>query len=181
MAKIVKVTFKPLDILVLSLWRKFSGQAGGCQRPVAPGRCQTFPTGPVRASDPPVTSVRDPLVTDARTSSSPGLIRVLVADDHTFVREGIISQLLRSGRCDVVAEGANGVDAVVLARETRPDVAVLAVSMPCLNGVEVVHRIRAELPATRILVLSIHGSESSRQTIRSCSCDMPFTRGVFLA
>src|SRR6185503_15014997 len=117
MAKIVKVTFKPLDILVLSLCRKFSGQAGGCQRPVAPGRCQTFPTGPVRASDPPVTSVRDPLVTDARTSSSPSLIRVLVADDHTFVREGIISLLLRSGRCDVVAEGANGVDAVVLARE----------------------------------------------------------------
>jgi len=103
-----------------------------------------------------VTSVRDPLVTDARTSSSPSLIRVLVADDHTFVREGIISLLLRSGRCDVVAEGANGVDAVALARETRPDVAVLAVSMPCLNGVEVVRRIRAELPATRILVLSIH-------------------------
>src|SRR6185503_14030376 len=51
---------------------------------------------------------------------------------------------LRSGSCDVVAEAANGVDAVALARETRPDVAVFDVSMPRLNGVEVVRRIRAD-------------------------------------
>ena len=100
--------------------------------------------------------IRDPLVAYARSLGSPGLIRVLVADDHTIVREGIISLLLKSGSCDVVAEAANGIDAIALALETRPDVAVLDVSMPRLNGVEVVRRIRAELPGTRILVLSMH-------------------------
>src|SRR5262245_12863269 len=100
--------------------------------------------------------IRDPLMAYARTLSAPGIIRVLVADDHTIVREGIISLLLKSGDCDVVAEASNGVEAIELALETKPDVAVLDVSMPRLNGVEVVRRIHAELPKTRILVLSMH-------------------------
>ena len=100
--------------------------------------------------------IRDPLIAFARELSAPGLIRVLVADDHAVVREGIISLLLKSGSCDVVAEASNGVEAVELALETRPHVAVLDVTMPRLNGVEAVRRIHAELPETRILVLSMH-------------------------
>jgi CheY-like chemotaxis protein len=66
-----------------------------------------------------VQPIRDRLIAFARTMSSPTLIRVLVADDHTIVREGVISLLLRSGACDVVAEASNGLDAIELALETR--------------------------------------------------------------
>jgi len=100
--------------------------------------------------------------------TAPGLIRVLVADDHTVVREGVVSLLLKSGNCDVVAEASDGVEAVELALETRPDVAVLDVTMPRLNGIEVVRRIHAELPQTRILVLSMHGDrEHILQNLRA--------------
>lgn len=86
-------------------------------------------------------------------------IRVLVADDHTIVREGIVSLLRDSGRCEVVAEAANGVEAVEKALATRPDVALIDITMPRLNGMEVVRRIRTELPATRVLVLTVHDDE----------------------
>jgi len=86
-------------------------------------------------------------------------IRVLVADDHTIVRQGIVSLLRDSGRCEVVAEAANGLEAVERALETKPDIALIDLTMPRLNGMEVVRRIRAELPATKVLVLTVHDDE----------------------
>ena len=86
-------------------------------------------------------------------------VRVLVADDHTLVRQGLVSLLAESGECEVVAEAADGVEAVERARATRPDVALLDLSMPRLSGLEAVRRIHAELPRTRILVLTAHEEE----------------------
>jgi DNA-binding NarL/FixJ family response regulator len=87
------------------------------------------------------------------------LIRVLIADDHTMVRESLVSVLNASGICQVVAEAADGVSAVEQALEFRPDVAIIDISMPRLNGVEVVRRLHLELPATRVLVLTMHEEE----------------------
>lgn len=87
------------------------------------------------------------------------MIRVLVADDHTIVRQGLVSLLTQSGDCEVVAEAADGLAAIEQALATRPDVAVLDISMPRLGGLEAVRRIHAELPATRILVLTAHDEE----------------------
>jgi DNA-binding NarL/FixJ family response regulator len=86
-------------------------------------------------------------------------IRVLVADDHTIVRQGLVSLLASSGECEVVAEAADGIEAVEQALRTRPDVAVLDISMPRLSGLEAVRRIHHELPQTRILVLTVHDEE----------------------
>lgn len=87
------------------------------------------------------------------------LIRVLIADDHTLVRESLVSVLNASGACQVVAEAADGVTAVEKALQLRPDVAIIDISMPGLSGVEVVRRLHAELPTTRTLVLTMHEEE----------------------
>lgn len=86
-------------------------------------------------------------------------ITVLLADDHTIVREGLAELLQHDGLCTIVAQAADGMEAVEKALETRPRVAVVDLSMPRLNGLEVVRRIRRELPETRLLVLTHHDEE----------------------
>ncbi|MGH8251658.1 MAG: response regulator [Steroidobacteraceae bacterium] len=86
-------------------------------------------------------------------------IRVLVADDHTIVREGLVSLLRDSGQCEIVAEAANGLEAVEKALATKPEVALIDITMPRLSGLEAVRRIREALPDTRILVLTVHDDE----------------------
>lgn len=87
------------------------------------------------------------------------MIRVLLADDHTLVRESLAAVLRASGDCLIVAEASDGVEAIDKALELRPDVAIVDLSMPRLNGIEVVRRLGAELPRTRVLVLTMHEEE----------------------
>lgn len=83
-------------------------------------------------------------------------MRVLIADDHTMIRESLVRILQAEPDVQVVAEASDGMEAVRLALETRPDVVVADLSMPRLNGIEVVRRLREALPATRVLVLTMH-------------------------
>ncbi|HQV48192.1 MAG: response regulator transcription factor, partial [Dokdonella sp.] len=86
-------------------------------------------------------------------------IRVLVADDHTILREGVVALLNGSGDCRVIGQAADGMRAVELALETEPDVIVLDISMPKLNGIDVIRRLSKELEHSRILVLTMHAEE----------------------
>jgi DNA-binding NarL/FixJ family response regulator len=86
-------------------------------------------------------------------------IRVLVADDHRIVREGLVRLLVEDGECQVVAEAADGLEAVERALATSPDVIVLDLAMPRLSGLEAVRRLRKELPRARILILTVHDEE----------------------
>ena len=83
-------------------------------------------------------------------------MRVLLADDHTMVRESLVGLLQAEGDVQVVAQAANGIEAVEQALETRPDVVVTDLSMGVLNGLEVIRRLRDALPGTRVLVLTMH-------------------------
>lgn len=83
-------------------------------------------------------------------------IRVLVADDHALVREGIRHVLEPDPEFRIVGEAATGPEALALAVEHRPDVAVLDISMPDQTGLQVAARLRRTLPETRILILSMH-------------------------
>jgi len=87
------------------------------------------------------------------------MIRLLLADDHTVVRESLVAALRAAGDCLVVAEAGDGVSAIEMALSTRPDVAIVDISMPGLNGIEVVRRLTEELPKTRVLVLTMHEEE----------------------
>ena len=82
--------------------------------------------------------------------------RLLVADDHTIVRQGLVSMLEETGECTVVAQAADGAEAVRLALEHEPDIVVTDLSMPRLGGLEVVRRLAEQLPKTRTLVLTVH-------------------------
>ena len=87
------------------------------------------------------------------------MIRVLLADDHTILRQGLVSILAKDDDCMVVGEASNGVEAVEKAFELEPQIAVIDISMPELNGMEVVKRIHQKLPDCRILVLTMHEEE----------------------
>ena len=83
-------------------------------------------------------------------------IRILLADDHTLVRAGIRSLLESIDDVVVVAEAGDGREALELIARHRPDVALLDIGMPGLNGLEVAKRIPHESPKTRIIILSMH-------------------------
>jgi len=95
-------------------------------------------------------------------------IRVLLAEDHTIVREGLRALLASQEDVTVVGEAENGQEAVERALELRPDVIVMDLSMPGLNGVDATRRIRKDLPATHVLVLSMYSTEEHvRPAIRA--------------
>lgn len=87
-------------------------------------------------------------------------LRILLADDHTIVRQGLRKVLEERSEWEVVAEAADGREAVRLAEQYRPDVAILDVAMPLLNGIEATRQIKRRLPDTRVLVLSMHADEA---------------------
>jgi len=86
--------------------------------------------------------------------------RVLLADDHTLVRAGIRSLLDNIEGVEVVAESGDGREALELIAKHRPDVALLDIGMPGLNGLEVASRTAQESPRTRVIILSMHGDET---------------------
>jgi DNA-binding NarL/FixJ family response regulator len=89
-----------------------------------------------------------------------GKIRVLLADDHAIVREGVKRILAGETDIEVVGEAADGAEAVALAERLRPDVAVLDISMPRLDGIEATRQIRAAVPETHTLALTMHADDS---------------------
>ena len=83
-------------------------------------------------------------------------IRVLLADDHAVVRQGFRMILGAHADMEIVGEAGNGREAVELAESLRPDVVVMDVAMPELNGIEATRRLSASCPLTRVLALSMH-------------------------
>lgn len=88
--------------------------------------------------------------------AKPGAIRVLLADDHKILREGLAGLLAEELDIEVIAEAADGQEAVELARRLRPDVVVMDITMPRLSGIEATRRIREELDGVSVIGLSIH-------------------------
>jgi DNA-binding NarL/FixJ family response regulator len=84
-------------------------------------------------------------------------IRVLLADDHHLVREGLRALLEKQPDIEVIAEVADGRAALEASRKFEPDVVVMDIAMPIMSGIDATRQISAELPATKIVVLSMHG------------------------
>ncbi len=86
-------------------------------------------------------------------------IRVLLADDHTIVREGLLSLLQSHQEIAVVGTAENGQEAIDKARSTFPDVIVMDVAMPLMNGIEATQQLKRMLPETKVIVLTMYADE----------------------
>jgi DNA-binding NarL/FixJ family response regulator len=86
-------------------------------------------------------------------------LRILIADDHDLMRRGVINLLLSHIGWEVCGEAKTGREAVTKSKEARPDIAILDIGMPELNGLEAAKRIRKASPSTEILILSMHYSD----------------------
>ena len=87
------------------------------------------------------------------------MLRILLADDHDVVRRGLRDQLSQHEGWEICGEASNGREAVKMALELTPDVVVLDLSMPELNGLEATRQIRRELPETEVLIFTMHDTE----------------------
>jgi two-component system NarL family response regulator len=87
------------------------------------------------------------------------MVRVIIADDHRLMREGTAALLGRDPQIEVIGLAANGIEALALAEEQRPDVLLLDLWMPELSGIEVCAEVRARLPGVHVLILTVSEQE----------------------
>jgi two-component system nitrate/nitrite response regulator NarL len=92
-------------------------------------------------------------------SAKKKIIKVLIADDHPVVRKGLQSYLARQGHLRIVGEAADGDEALRKARDLSPDVVLMDISMPGMNGLAVTEVLRKESPEMKVLVLSVHSNK----------------------
>ncbi len=103
--------------------------------------------------------------------SSGRLLRVLVADDHEVVRQGLAALLREQQDIQFVGEAANGREAVDLASRLRPDVVIMDVAMPLMNGDEATRQTKMHLPGTRVVALSMYAEDGMVERMRRAGAD----------
>jgi DNA-binding NarL/FixJ family response regulator len=107
-------------------------------------------------------------------------VRVLLADDHQILRDGIRRGLESAGET-VVGEAENGEEAVALARETEPDIVLMDLSMPVLDGVGATRRIRDEVPSAKVVVLTMHDDPDRTRAALQAGASAYLTKGTSFA
>jgi DNA-binding NarL/FixJ family response regulator len=120
---------------------------------------------------PPGRARRSATSAEGKRAERAGCIRVVFADDHQVMRQGLIKLIAGQPNIEVVGEAANGEEAVELARQLRPDVIVMDVSMPKMDGIEATRRIKSELPEVRVIGLSMFKDEQLARTMRQAGAE----------
>ena len=96
---------------------------------------------------------------DNTTASGAVHLRILLAEDNEPIRGRLRALLRKQPDFELVGEAVDGEEAVQLARSSRPDVVIMDVQMPALNGIEATRRIKGEFPSIEVIALSMHGDE----------------------
>ena len=89
----------------------------------------------------------------------PDIIRIVLVDDHSLVLEGISARLSEEENFEIVGQACNGLEALSVVKETQPDVVLMDVSMPVMDGIEAMERMAQDYPNIRVLILSMHDNQ----------------------
>lgn len=108
------------------------------------------------------------------------MIKILLADDHSLLREGLKKSFESAGD-EVVGEASNGEEAVALARALQPQVVLMDLSMPVMDGIEATRRIRAELPMVKVAVLTMHDDIDKTRDAISAGASAYLSKGTKFA
>lgn len=95
-------------------------------------------------------------------------IRLLLVDDHALFRKGLVSLLRRESEFQVIGEAENGADAIAKAKQLKPDLVLMDIHMPEIDGIEATRRIREMLPSTRVVILTV--SEDDKDLFEGIKC-----------
>jgi two-component system, NarL family, response regulator LiaR len=106
-------------------------------------------------------------------------IKVLIADDHAIIREALKTLLVKETDIDIVAEAADGEEAVNLTCQKQPDIVIMDISMPKLNGMEATRLIKVKCPHTAILALTVHDDSESILGILEAGAAGYLTKSIF--
>jgi PAS domain S-box-containing protein len=164
---------------LLSLRERASYIGGNLAIESAPGHGSRFtltvPLGLTRACEPQhrasAAGPQSSILTAPADSADAGGIRVLLADDHQVMRQGLIELISGQPDIQVVGEAANGREAIALARQLHPDVIVMDISMPEVDGIAATRCIKAELPEIRVIGLSMFEDEELTHTMRDAGAE----------
>ena len=157
---------------LFSIRERIDAFGGTLKTDTAPGEgAQITLALPLVPGKPPSAGLKPPrgtkqLAKPGRSKSAGDSLRVLVADDHRIVREGLIKILSATPGLEVVGEAEDGHDAIEQTRQLRPDVVVMDISMPRLNGIEATREITRQLPSVLVIGLSLHEQEELGAAIR---------------
>ena len=124
-----------------------------------------------RRTRPPLSYLRTFLPSYLLSPPHEHRLRVLLADDHKIVREGLISLLSEAGDVEVVGEAANGREAVNQAYRLEPDVIVMDVAMPLINGDDATRQIKRHLPGTRVIALSMYEETDTKTAMHEAGAE----------
>ncbi len=112
--------------------------------------------------------------------ASPRRVRVLIVDDMQHVREQLRLLLELTGKVEVIGEAANGAEAIIQAQALRPEVVILDLEMPGMNGFRATQQIKELDPATRVVILSVHATDQDRERARQAGADAFVEKGASL-
>lgn len=105
-------------------------------------------------------------------------LQVLIVDDSPQVRQELRTLLTLAGEIEIVGEATDGLEAVRLAEALRPDVVLMDLEMPVMDGYEAARQIKSRWPACRVVALTVHGYEAARQKASQSGVDVFLVKGV---
>jgi DNA-binding NarL/FixJ family response regulator len=108
-----------------------------------------------------------------------GVIKVLLVDDHPLIRQAVRTVLEKEADINIVGEAGNGEDAVEMARKLEPDVILMDVSMPRMNGITATRQIKSTLPRTQVLILTVHEDDQNIREIMDAGAGGYLIKSVF--